>query len=454
MSSYKIKVVTEGTSQAASDLSKLGDSSNQAGEKLGKLDTVIKRAAQGLNKLGNEIPIVGYALNALKNPFTIVATVVIFGIAKFREYSEALKEIVSNTDHASRRIKVSAESYSNAADAVTSMATAMKELRGFTKNVTDNLDANIAKLDEQFAATEKLIDAEAELAKVKLDRDEPDPVKRAKAKAAIDDTLAGTKLGLAGKKGQQAALVEKQRLKERQLQVDAVEAVPSRESLVASVSAFETDRSNLEEAKNSNRQAFGKAELIRRFVRDGNSPDFYKIFAPSDIKTLEDMGLVSGASGSLQSVGIGGEMKRNDALANEMLPGAEADLAGARDRKARAQSAFNYSRGALHKGISQLSDIDPFLDKAEPLAAGEANDAYRREESLTLRRDSLLRGQQNEISIGRINTQQTSVKGQLSVREAEAAADKAAETFERLAERLDKRMSAIERRGASQSQQP
>ena len=46
------------------------------------------------------------------------------------------------------------------------------------------------------------------------------------------------------------------------------------------------------------------------------------------------------------------------------------------------------------------------------------------------------------------------MKGQLSVREAEAAADKAAETFERLAERLDKRMSAIERRGASQSQQP
>lgn len=206
--------------------------------------------------------------------------------------------------------QVSAESYSDAAVAVAAMATAMKELRGFTKNVTDNLDINITKLDEQFAATEKLIEAEAELAKAKLDRDEPDPVKRAKAKAAIDDTLAGTKLGLAGKKGQQAALVEKQRLQERQLQIDAVAEVPTRENLVACVSAFETDRANLEEAKNANRQSFGKAELLRRFVRDGNSPDFFKTFDPSDIEALQDMGVVSGLSGSLKDGVLGGEPNR------------------------------------------------------------------------------------------------------------------------------------------------
>ena len=434
MAEYKIKVVTEGAKQAADDLGKIpealkktDEAARKTGEQTTKLDGVIKRAAQGFNKLGNESQLLGGFIDALKNPFSAVAAVVIFGITKFREYTEALKEIVSNTDHAAKRIKVSAESYSDAAVAVGAMTAAMKDLRDFTKNVTDNLDKNIEKLEEQFAATERLLDAEAELAKVKLDRDEADPVKRAKAKAAIDDTLAGTKLGLAGKKGQQASLVEKQRLQERQLQIDAVAGVPSRESLVANVSAFESDRANLEEAENARRQAFGKAELISRFVREHNSPDFFKLFGPSDIKTLEGMGLISGLSGSLKEGVLGGAMKPNLELANQMLPGAEADLAASRERKARAQSAFNYSRGSLPAGIAQLSDIDPFLNNAETQAAGVANEAYQREEGLARRRDSLLRGQQGDVAAGRFNTQITAVKGQIGVEQAvrEALAEQA-----------------------------
>ncbi len=181
MPKYEIKIVTTADTQplekTAKELEKLGAAGEKTGEKTSKLDSAIKRAAQGFNKLGNEIPIVGYALNALKNPFSALAAVVVFGIAKFQEYSKALGEMVSNTDHAAERVKISAESYSDAAKAVAAMAAAMKDLRDFTKNVTDNIGVNIGKLDEQFAATEKLIEAEAGLAKAKLDRDEPDPVK-------------------------------------------------------------------------------------------------------------------------------------------------------------------------------------------------------------------------------------------------------------------------------------
>ena len=451
---------TSGLQKADDGIKNLGETAKKTGGETGQLDSVIKRAAVGLNKLGNEIPVVGYALNALKNPFTIVAAAAVIGIAKFKEYSDELKQMVSNTDHAARQIKISATSYSDAAIAVAAMAAAMKDLRDATKNVTDNIDINIGRLDEQFAATERLIEAEAELEKAKLDRDEVDPVKRARGKEAIDNRLAETKLGLAGKKGQQADLVDKQRLKERQFQADVVAKVPSRESLVANVSAFETDRVALEEAKNANRQSFGKAELLRRFVRDGNEPGWHKEFAPSDVRELKKLGLAPGLSevgdsgvffdGGIQEPAT---LQAANASGREHLAGAERERAGTRDRLARAQSSFNYSRGSLLKGVAQLSDIDPFLNKAETEAAGFANESYQREESLMLRRDLLLRGQQNDIAVGSLQAQTTGAKGQLSVREAEAAADKAAETFGRLAARLGQRLEAIERHQGIQSQQ-
>ncbi len=457
MPKYEIKIVTTADTQplekTAKELEKLGAAGEKTGEKTSKLDSAIKRAAQGFNKLGNEIPIVGYALNALKNPFSALAAVVVFGIAKFQEYSKALGEMVSNTDHAAERVKISAESYSDAAKAVAAMAAAMKDLRDFTKNVTDNIGVNIGKLDEQFAATEKLIEAEAGLAKAKLDRDEPDPVKRARGKAAIDDKLAETKLGLAGKKGQQAELVEKQRLQERQLQIDAVAEVPSRDSLVASVTGFESSRVELEQAQGANRQAFGKAELLRRFVREGNSPDFFKTFAPSDIQTLQDMGLVSGLSGSLKDGLLGGELKTNDALGARLLPGAEAEQTASRERLARARASFNASRGSLPAGIAQFSDIDPFLNKAETEAAGVANEAYQREEGLALRRDSLLRGQQNDVAVGRLQTQTTRVQGETAVTEAvNAALAEQAKAIAELVRDNAREIQSLKRQMRTQSQ--
>ena len=51
-----------------------------------------------------------------------------------------------------------------------------------------------------------------------------------------------------------------------------------------------------------------------------------------------------------------------------------------------------------------------------------------------------------------MDVQRTQAGGQISVRDAEAAADKAAAVFEKFANRLESRLNDIDRRAASQSQ--
>ncbi len=444
-SKFEINAKVTGAGQSADDLKKIGDAAQQSGGKIEKGGEQTDKAAsknskllEGLKKLKHEIPIVGTAVDALKNPFTLLSFAVGAAAVKIGQLIEASGQMVSNLGHADKKVEISAGKFSDAAAALAAMAAAMKDLRDFTKNVTDNLDDQIARIDEQFDATEKLVEAESTLAKLRIDRDEPDPVKAAKAKAAIDDELALRKLGNSGRKGQQAAILDRQINAERDLQAEAGAAIPSRDSLVAAVTTFGTDRKNLEDAAQRNRQTFARRELLLRASRDDASPfDFSR----QDHEYLSEIGV------------IGENSVIDRSLAKKLLPAEEANVALSRDRLGRAQSAFNSSAGSLPAGIARLEDIDPFLQKAQAEAAGVQNESYFRAEKLGLRRDTLLRGQQTEIAVNKLGLQSTAVRSDLSVRDAEAAADKAAAVFEKLANRLGRRLDAVERRGSSQSQQ-
>jgi hypothetical protein len=96
MSSYKIKVVTEGASQAANDLSKLGDSAKTTGEKVEGASGKTFKAAEAFKKLGQAVPGVGGVLDALKNPFTTFGLLTAMAVRSINSFIDAVDKMAES----------------------------------------------------------------------------------------------------------------------------------------------------------------------------------------------------------------------------------------------------------------------------------------------------------------------------------------------------------------------
>lgn len=442
----KIKITREGIGQTTDDLGKV----EKAAE---KTDGRIRQVADGFKKAAREMPLLASGLDLIRNRYTALSAVVILFVTKFREYTAELNEMVSVVGRAQAPVDKTGDAFKTAAEGVKMMAEAMKDLKSYTDSVVAGLGNQIEAIEEQFAATEKLLAAQAELEKAKVDASEQDPVAKAKAKAAIDLNLEQTRLGLSGKKNQQAEIVGQQIERERQLQIEAGENVPREADVTAAVKTFEGDQQKYNAAFSANREAFGKAELLRRFKRDRMSPNFFKIFAPAEVRELQSMGLISGINEIGNTGAFRGQLKTNGDLADQMLPAAEAAQASARDSLARARTSLGASRAVLPPGVSKLADVEPYIDAANAAAAAVQNESYQRQESLMQKRGSLQRGAAVEIEIQRMRTFQTEISGQKDVRDAERTAEKIGDKFEAFMRVFGQRMDRVESAIKIQSQQ-
>lgn len=451
---FEIKAVVTGAQQSSEEIKKIGDATQQTGKKIEDLGRTTEKTSaikgkflDGVKKARIEIPLLGTVVDAVKNPFNLLGVAIALVATKAIEAWNAVKPLVSSLDHAKAPVTNAGEAFKTTAEGVAALAAAMKDLHSFTDSVVTGMQRQIEKLDEQFAATEKLLGAEAELAKLKIDRDERDPVKAAAAKAAIDENLALQKLGLSGKKGQQAAIIDQQIARERDLQVEAGAAVPRREDLVASVTAYQEAKQQETLALKTNRSVFAQAEILRRAAEE--NPDWSQ-FSEADLGFLKQVGITSP---NHDTGGLRFDRERATGLLAAQTPIVQLS----RERLASARANLNLTRGRLPAGVSSFSDIDPFIDSANAEAAAVQNQSYGREGQLTLRRNSLLEGQQQDINLGRIAFQAASVKGDTAV---QRALEEQAKTFAegtkantQLLQSLMAEIATLKRAQASQAHQ-
>lgn len=419
MSDLKIGIKVDGGDQAANDLKKVADSTQKITEPTKQASDAVDKLSQNKNKLAESLkraaqgfPILGNAIDAIRNPFMLL-TVAIGGLIALKDkLRERLAELPSLFGNAGRAATAQSGNLSDYATAIKKIADGMDDLKKATEGMTSSLQRDIERGGENKKAIIAMAEAQAELDKLNLDRDEADPVRRAAGKAKIDKHLAEVKLGLAGTAGQKADLIDEQIQREKSLQADLQGEIPSAEIVGAAVADFQSAQASLQSATTANRQRFARREALNMALREKGTYDF----SPEDYSYLREIGVIED----------GGRINKERAA--QFLPAEEAGLKLSRDRLSTAQGAFNSARRSLPPGVATEADIEPYVTGAQAAAAKLQNESYSREQDLVLQRQRLMRDQTLEIGLSKVNVQKVETQGQIAV---QAASERAAAQMQR-----------------------
>lgn len=446
----KIKVTSDQAARdvgkTADELKKLKTSADSAGDATDKLTGRQKKMVDGLKAIGREIPILGTLLHAVKNPFTLLGVAGVAAFAAIKKAIEESKQSQEDWKTSAANVSVSLKAYSDITKAVDSLRDAQAGLLAQTNSVNAAIQSQVDLLGESIGQQIKVLEAQKSLEDARIERDVADPVEKARKLRENELTFGARTAALRGSlPGQQAQLVEGQIAAERRLQIEAVEEVPDEAQLRAAVQGVEKDRAGLQSALVTNRQKFQRAELLRKAVR---GDDVFKEFTAGQRAALESEGVIFQNRNN-------GEVTINTALAQKLLPGAEAESTLAKNRVGSLRSSLNAGLGSLPAGVATEADIPGFLSAAESSAAKTANASYSRQQTLEAQRARLLNQQSNEVSISRITQQTAVVRGDASVAAAVDAATKemGRATAESLKARAEE-IRALEKqlRGLSQNQ--
>ena len=444
MADFEIQIKTEGASDSAREFDKVAKATDKVkeatkahGAEVEGLTIKKGKLLGGLKAIGHQIPILGALLHALKNPFTLLG---IAGVAAITAIKKSMDEAAESNrlwKESSEKLSTSLTAYTDLKKAIDLVKGAQDSLAKATGSANEVLQGQIDLLHESIEAQIGMLEAEKERQAALIERDEKDPVNKAR-RLAENDTVFGSRISAmrGSLPGQEAQLVEKQIEREKQLQRDAGAEVPNEAGLRGQITQIEEDRREQQEARRENRKKFQRAELLRKVVR-GDDVDF-----------------TSGQREALRQEGVwfqdptSGEVTIDKARAAGLLPGVEAESNTTKDRLAHANSRLRAGIGALPPGAVKAGLLDggsvsDFMATAEAESAGTQNSSYARQQSLQAQRDKLLRQQQGIVGIDRITRQTTAIKGDTAIADAvDQAAEKQKESDARLLRSLDAKHSA------------
>ena len=447
MADFEILIKTEGASDSVKkfdDIAKATDKAKEAtkahGAEVEGLTIKKGKLLGGFKALGHEIPIIGTLLHALKNPFTLLG---VAGVAAFVAIKKSVDEAAESTrlwKESSEKLSTSLTAYTDLKKAIDLVKGAQDSLAKATGSANEVLQGQIDLLRENIEAQIGVVEAEKERQAALIERDEKDPVNKAR-RLAENNTVFGSRISAmrGSLPGQEAQLVEKQIEQEKQLQRNAADEVPNEASLRESLGQVEEDRRKLEEARRKNRKKTQRAELIRMAAEHGDKINVHSIDSPftsGQISALGEEGLLEG--GGFINVG----------KAKTILPGAVAESKLTAERVAVGRARLRAGLGALPPGAVKAGLLDggsvsDFMATAEAESAGTQNSSFARQRTLESQRDKLLRQQQGIVGIDRITSQTTAIKGDTAIADAvDQAAQKQKESDARLLRSLDAKHSA------------